>query len=326
MVGEVYGRGSPGMLCRTPKGPAGYPGRGTCPALRSLAAARIHRPLGRWRGVSFGHAITAFRSNRYRGEYPRKARKPAPTLGLRVFVMFTQLANIYVRQLSEHCSLQEHIVYTSSERHVQSSRTCCSAGEPIVLTPEQKQPRAKQTVSDEALVRAQGQHLAEQNTAEKRSKKNWNFVQIERKTMGYMRDLIEESPLAAKLLFLFGEKMNRDNAIVISYHTLEKITGKGRTALHNAITLLKKRQWLQVVKVGTANAYVINNAVFWRGEGDQKQAHFRAAIVASFDEQDQREQWDGIQLKHFPVLQHDARIDDDSGAESTPNQPDLDLN
>lgn len=195
-----------------------------------------------------------------------------------------------------------------------------------MLTPKQQGSRAKQTVSDEALVRAQGQHLAEQNAAEKRSKKNWNFVQMERKTMGYMRDLIEESPLAAKLMFLFGEKMNRDNAIVISYHTLEKITGRGRTALHNAITLLKKRQWLQVVKVGTANAYVINNAVFWRGEGDQKQAHFRAAIVASFDEQDQREQWDGIQLKHFSVLQHDARLDDDSGASSTLDQRDLDLN
>lgn len=36
------------MLCRTPKGPAGYPGRGTCPEPRYREAARFYRPKGRW--------------------------------------------------------------------------------------------------------------------------------------------------------------------------------------------------------------------------------------------------------------------------------------
>ena len=193
------------------------------------------------------------------------------------------------------------------------------------MSQTERKPAGRALVSSEAQMRVQGQQLAEQDKAAERAKKNWNFVQVERKSMALMRQLIDRSPLAAKVLLLFGERMGRDGAIMISFHTLEKITGKSRTALHNAITLLKKEKWIQVVKVGTANAYLVNNAVFWRGEGSAKHTHFRAAIVASFDEQDQHEDWDNVQLKHFPVLSDGERLTHNSEPLPPPDQADLDL-
>jgi len=194
------------------------------------------------------------------------------------------------------------------------------------VSDNEHKPGRRDLVSSEAQTRAQGQHLAEQEAAEERARRNANFVQIDRKSMQELRMLIGRSGLAARLLLMLAEKMNRENAIVISFHTLERITGKSRTALHNAIALLKKEQWIQVVKVGTANAYFINNAVFWRGEGKDKQAHFRAAIIASFDEQDERENWEGVKLKHFPVLDPGERLTHTSESLPPPDQSDLDLN
>ena len=59
------------------------------------------------------------------------------------------------------------------------------------------------------------------------------------------------------------------------------------------------------MKIGTANAYIINSKVFWQSYGDKKMTVFHATIVASSDEQDEPiENWDKVKLKHFPFLDH----------------------
>jgi hypothetical protein len=158
-------------------------------------------------------------------------------------------------------------------------------------------------VSPEAEQRVRQQELAERDSQEARDKKNRNFVQIEKRAFKELRGLIDRSAVAAKVLMILAEKMNRQNALVCSYDTLSKLTKLSRQTLYKAIKLLKEENWIQVLKVGNANAYVINSRVFWQSYGDRKYAVFNAVIVAGADEQEtSAEDWDKVELRHFPFL------------------------
>ena len=79
------------------------------------------------------------------------------------------------------------------------------------------------------------------------------------------------------------EKMNKQNALAISQSNLMKITGKKRTSVHNAIKALKQHNFIEVVKIGTANAYKVNSNVFWQDANRRKDkfAVFDATVVVS---------------------------------------------
>lgn len=158
-------------------------------------------------------------------------------------------------------------------------------------------------ITQEVEARVRQQELAEQQAREERSQKNLNFIQIEKWALRELRGLIDRSPTAAKVITLIAEKMNRQNALVCSYDTLSKITRLSRATLARAIKLLAKEHWLQIIKIGATNAYVINSTVFWQSYGDRKMTVFHASIVASSDEQDEPvENWNDVKLKHFPFL------------------------
>jgi Fe2+ or Zn2+ uptake regulation protein len=158
-------------------------------------------------------------------------------------------------------------------------------------------------VDEETIKRNNGQDLSEKELADEKAKKNYNFLQVEIKTLKEFRRLSDQSPKALKLLFTLAEKMNRMNAIMASNATLSQIAGMSIPTVTRAIKLLKEERWIQVVRIGTANAYVINSTVFWKSTGDLKHASFHAQIIASSDEQTEPvENWDGVTLKHFPFM------------------------
>lgn len=134
-------------------------------------------------------------------------------------------------------------------------------------------------------------------------RKNNNFVQVSRSSIADLRRLQVQDQFAAYLLFLFAEKMNKQNAVIMSVKTIMQITDKSRATVMRAIKRLRDERWIQVVKVSTANAYVLNNVVFWSDYAYRRYATFSATIVASQDEQ--VENWEGIQLKHFPFVIRD---------------------
>lgn len=158
-----------------------------------------------------------------------------------------------------------------------------------------------QLVPEQFHQKAQHMDLLAREKAEEEAKKNHNFVQVEKRSLRDIRGLIDRSPNAAKLLFIMAEKMNRQNALLCSFKTLQEITGLSRTTLSNAVSLLKQEHWVQVIKVGTANAYVVNSRVFWQSFGNLKHAVFNATIIATAEEQD-KETWDNIELRSFPML------------------------
>lgn len=145
---------------------------------------------------------------------------------------------------------------------------------------------------------------SEEDRASEAEKKNGNFLQLEKRNMTNMRGLISVSPKAAELLFLLSEHMNRQNAVVISMKTLMQILNWSRPTISEAVRILSVDRWIQVVKIGTANAYIINSSVFWQSARNLKLATFSAQIVASADEQVVHpDEMGNVVLKHLPHVE-----------------------
>jgi hypothetical protein len=146
-------------------------------------------------------------------------------------------------------------------------------------------------------------------------------------TRGYIRDMRELSrrnQAAFQVFMLLAERMNKTNAVVVSQATLCQILGYGRTTIHAAVRLLEAERWLQIVKIGTANGYVINSKVLWRDHSGKRYASFFAEVVVSEAEQSRSiEDWDNVELRHVPVLKPGESIVDDGTPLPPPDQADL---
>lgn len=151
-----------------------------------------------------------------------------------------------------------------------------------------------------------------------------DFTMVTRGYWADIRSLSKRSPAGFQILTLLTERMNRTNAVVISQATMCQILGYGRTTVHNAVRLLEAENWLQVVKIGTANGYIVNSKVVWRDHGGKRYGSFYAEVVVSEEEQTRSvEDWEGVELRQVPILRV-GEIPVDDGAElPPPDQKDL---
>lgn len=67
-----------------------------------------------------------------------------------------------------------------------------------------------------------------------------------------------------RIIDIFVEEMNIYNALIISYETLELMTGFSRTTLYRAIKVLEDGDFIKIYKAGTSNIYTINEKYFWK--------------------------------------------------------------
>lgn len=188
-------------------------------------------------------------------------------------------------------------------------------------------------ISKDAQMRLREQEMARDEKERADARKNRNFLQVEKSSLKQIRRLAIESPKAMQLLLIFAEKMNKENALMISVKALQELTGMGTATIGRAVRLLRDEQWIKVIKVGTTNAYIMNNSVFWQSRGDLKFSHFRANIVASSSEQDPGvvENWSAVKLKQFPFVEVKETAEEGgqiliSGGElAPPDQGEMDL-
>lgn len=162
-------------------------------------------------------------------------------------------------------------------------------------------------------------------SAVKPLKKNPNdFAML---TRGYIRDIRElsrRSPAAFQVFMLLTERMSKTNAVVISQATIGQILKYSRTTVYGAIRILESERWLQVVKIGTANGYLINSKVVWRDKSGKRYGAFHAEVIVSADEQPRPiEDWDNIELRHVPILRRGESVTDDGAELPPPDQSDL---
>lgn len=180
-----------------------------------------------------------------------------------------------------------------------------------------------QVITD-AEMRARQGDLARIEAAEAEAAKNRDFVQLSRRTMDQMAQLVSKSPAAMKLLIVIGKRMGRNNALVASYETLAKISGMSVSGVNRAVKVLKQDRWMTTIRVGSATAYVVNSNVMWTTFGNLKLAAFNATIVTTSDENPDAND-PPPKLKVFPFLDPGERVVIAGEPPDPPAQDHLDL-
>lgn len=153
------------------------------------------------------------------------------------------------------------------------------------------------------------------------------FVQWQKSSMSRYRELLGKSPKAALLLSLLVENMNDSNAVVVSQNTLAEMMGCTRRSIINYIKILESDQWLNVLKIGTANVYHVNRSYFWQQAANKRfYSKINASVILS--ETDQKLSIDELQKDREVTLIPKANdtdklviLDD----EEPPTQPEMEL-
>lgn len=116
--------------------------------------------------------------------------------------------------------------------------------------------------------------------------KNIDFVQIYSDTFKNFGDLTKKSPISAQILFFFIQNMAvQNNALSVSLTALSEILGYSKPTLIKAIKVLESDKYIEVIKQGTSNIYVVNEKVAWRRARNQRQyAIFSATVIATSTE------------------------------------------
>lgn len=152
----------------------------------------------------------------------------------------------------------------------------------------------------------------------------FGWLQLEKKAAGELTKLAVKSPAAMGTLMYFVNNMSRSNALVVSQAAIAKAIGLQRKTVNVAIQLLEKHMFIEIIKVGSANVYRVNNRLVWQGERGKRYTSFSAEILAFEDEQltsiDDREP-----LKQVPFVGDDERVYVQNNEIDPPDQQELDL-
>lgn len=152
----------------------------------------------------------------------------------------------------------------------------------------------------------------------------FGWLQLEKKAAGELSKLAIKSPAAMGTLMYLINHMSRSNALVVSQTAIAKGIGLQRKTVNIAVQLLEKHQFIEIIKVGSANIYRVNNRVVWQGERGKRYTSFNAEILAFEDEQissiDDREN-----LKSVPFLNSNERVYVQNNEIDPPDQQELDL-
>lgn len=133
---------------------------------------------------------------------------------------------------------------------------------------------------------ARTRELVQDETQRQADKLNTDFVQLYRKNIESIVELGKRSHMAVLIFVYILKSIDRQNAIVISQETLGEIFEVSRTTIWKAQKELEDSNFIKVVKVGTANAYIVNSDLVWTTYNNKKQyAIFTAQVVASKSEQ-----------------------------------------
>jgi DNA-binding transcriptional ArsR family regulator len=112
---------------------------------------------------------------------------------------------------------------------------------------------------------------AKEEENREKAKKNNNFVMMYREHMPEMRWLTNKSGKASNILNFIMEHMDYQNALMCSYQVFIDYFGFSQSTIMRSIKLLKENGFIDVLKSGTSNVYVVNQEIAWSSWDNQKQ-------------------------------------------------------
>jgi len=102
-------------------------------------------------------------------------------------------------------------------------------------------------------------------------KKNKNFVMMFRDHMPEMRWLMQKNGTAASMLNFIMEHMDNKNALMCSYEVFIDYFEISKDTVRRYIKLLYDNGFIDILKSGTSNVYIVNQSVVWNSWNNQKQ-------------------------------------------------------
>jgi len=152
------------------------------------------------------------------------------------------------------------------------------------------------------------------------------YYMMSRQAEKNLRALQKANPTASLIFSVIRENMQiGSNAVTVSNSAICQIVGKSRATVTRAIKHLSTHNYVQIIKVGNVNTYVVNEQIAFAGSAGQRKAVFSATVVAH--ECEQEEGWDQVKkLKAVPVIYEDERVILGCDELPPPDQQDLSLN
>lgn len=115
-----------------------------------------------------------------------------------------------------------------------------------------------------------------------KAKKNHNFIMMYRDHMPELRWLMKKSGIASGIFNFIMEHMDSRNALCCSYAVFMDYFEISKPTVTRAIKLLKDNGFIDVLKSGTSNVYVVNTEVAWTSWNNSKQyCQFDGKILVS---------------------------------------------
>ncbi|WP_256972482.1 MULTISPECIES: helix-turn-helix domain-containing protein [Priestia] len=122
----------------------------------------------------------------------------------------------------------------------------------------------------------------EKERQQREREKNFNFVQIYREHMPEVRWLMANHSFASALLFFILEHMDKRNALACSYEVFIDYFEKSRTTIYRAVKLLQENGFIDVLKMGSSNVYIVNSDLAWTDFNTKKKfAKYDGQILVS---------------------------------------------
>jgi hypothetical protein len=145
-----------------------------------------------------------------------------------------------------------------------------------------------------------------------RGNKSQGWLQSDKAAHQAMWKLGVKHPMALAVLHFMVSKLSRGtNGVVISAAALSKQMGIAPRTVQNTIAILRDCKFVQVLKSGNVNVYIINSRVAWQGDRGARFASFNAQILV--DESEQLQPVDQLieeadQLLQVPVMTFNEEI------------------
>ena len=115
--------------------------------------------------------------------------------------------------------------------------------------------------------------------------RNKNFVMMYRDHMPELRWLMKKSGIASSILNFIMEHMDNKNALCCSYQVFIDYFDISKDTVRRSIKLLKDNGFIDVLKSGTSNVYIVNDEVAWTSwENQKKYCKFQGNILISATE------------------------------------------
>lgn len=152
------------------------------------------------------------------------------------------------------------------------------------------------------------------------------WVQSDKDAHKAMWQLGIKHPSALAVLHFMISKLNRGaGGIVISAPALARAMGISERTAKTAVAVLRDARFVQILKSGNTNIYIVNSKVAWQGDRGMRYASFNAQLV--IDENEQVKQLDELikesdELLDVPVMEM-TQDEDDRTIDVDPRQQDL---